>query len=64
VWIDRSVRGHERISARVAPIAQERAGVAPDGIELPGVPGTVGYVSLAQYSLEKIADMLIAKLKS
>jgi len=32
--------------------------------ELPGVPDTIGYVSLSQYSVEKIADMLIAKLRS
>ena len=33
-----------------------------DDLELPGVPGTVGYVSLNRYSIEQIAEMLIAKL--
>jgi hypothetical protein len=35
-----------------------------DEIELPGVPPTIGYVSLNQYSIEQIADMLIKKLRS
>jgi hypothetical protein len=65
--VERDWNNHERQSA-VARAIKERGREyilpvkADDGIELPGVADTVGYVSLGQYSIEKIVEMLIAKL--
>jgi len=33
-----------------------------EDVELPGMPGTVGYLSIKQYSIDAIADLLIKKL--
>jgi hypothetical protein len=67
-YIDRAWTNHERQSA-VERAIQERGReyILPvkisDDIELPGVPGTIGYVSLTQYSVDQIAELLIAKLR-
>ena len=68
-YIDRDWTNHERQSAVERAIKERgREYILPvkvsDDIELPGVPGTVGYVSLSQYSIEQVADMLIAKLRT
>jgi hypothetical protein len=66
-YVERDWTNHERRSA-VARAIKERGKeyILPvkvdDGIELPGVADTIGYVSLGQYSIDKIAEMLIAKL--
>jgi hypothetical protein len=66
-YVERDWTNHERQSA-VARAIHERGKeyILPvkvdEGIELPGVADTIGYVSLAQYSVEEIAELLIAKL--
>jgi hypothetical protein len=37
--------------------------VKANDVELPGMPSTVGYVSLKELGIEKIGDLLIRKLK-
>ena len=34
-----------------------------DKVELPGLPSTIGYLELEKYGIDKIAEILIAKLK-
>jgi len=68
-YIDRDWTNHERRSAVARAVTERgREYILPikvaDEIELPGVPPTIGYVSLNQYSIEQIADMLIKKLRS
>jgi hypothetical protein len=53
-----------RFASRFVPIFRCSTIKVADEIELPGVPPTIGYVSLNQYSIEQIADMLIKKLRS
>jgi len=66
-YVERDWTNYERQSA-VARAIRERGKeyILPvkvdEGIELPGVADTIGYVSLGQYSVEKIAELLIAKL--
>jgi len=66
-YVERDWTNHERQSA-VARAIRERGKeyILPvkvdDRIELPGVADTIGYVSLGQYSAEKVAELLIAKL--
>lgn len=57
---------HERRSA-LARRVEERGGeyilpVRVDDTELPGLPPTIGYLSLAQHAVETIAEILIEKL--
>ena len=33
-----------------------------DGSELPGMPPTIGYLSLSEFGIEQIAELLIKKL--
>ena len=35
-----------------------------ENVELPGMPGTVGYLSIEQHSIDAIADLLIKKLST
>jgi len=66
-YVERDWTNHERQSA-VARAIKERGKeyILPvkmdDSTELPGVANTVGYITLGQYSIENIAEMLIAKL--
>jgi hypothetical protein len=60
---------HERQSAVARAIRERgREYILPiklsENTELPGVPETIGYVSLTKYSVDEIAEMLIAKLRS
>lgn len=65
-YLDRPWTTHERRSA-VSRTVQERgrAYILPiqiDDVELPGLANTMGYLSLKSYSIEQIAEILIAKL--
>jgi hypothetical protein len=68
-YLERDWTNHERQSA-VARAIHERGNeyILPikvdEDVELPGVPDTIGYVSLRQHSVEKIAEILIAKLRA
>lgn len=58
---------HERKSAQ-ARMLQEKGGeyilpIRVDDTELPGMPGTVGYLSAKEYPIDKIAEILVTKLK-
>lgn len=59
---------HERKSAQARAIeTRGKEYILPikvDESELPGLQPTIGYVSLKDYSIEKIAELLITKLKS
>ncbi|MBI5284965.1 MAG: TIR domain-containing protein [Chloroflexi bacterium] len=67
-YADRMWTNHERQSAQAR--AMEQRGVEyvlpikVDGSDLPGMPGTIAYLSLADHSIEEIAQMLIEKLNS
>ena len=37
--------------------------VKANAVDLPGLPTTIGYVSLKDLGIEKIAELLIKKLK-
>jgi hypothetical protein len=68
-YIDRDWTNHERHRAVERAIKERgREYILPvqvaHDIELPGVPGTVGYVSLSQHSVDEVAKMLISKLRS
>jgi len=65
-YVDGEWTNHERQSA-VARAIKEKGQeyilpVKVDDVELPGVPPTIGYVSISKYSPDQIAEMLIAKL--
>lgn len=65
-YLERAWPSHERRSA-VARLVDEkgRAYILPikvDAVELPGVPNTIGYLSLDRYPIDEIARILIKKL--
>ena len=68
-YVEGDWTNHERQSA-VARAINERGKeyILPvkieDDVELPGVPTTIGYVSLKTYSVDQIAQMLISKLNA
>lgn len=57
---------HELRSARARALEEKDAYILPIRVEadvdLPGLPPTIAYVSLSDYSLEQIADLLARKL--
>jgi len=65
---DRMWTTHERQSAQArALLKRGNDYILPimiEDIELPGMPGTVGYLSLKQYPIDAITDLLIKKLSS
>lgn len=58
---------HERQSAQAKALeTRGKEYILPikvDTTELPGMPPTIGYLDLNQFGIEKIADMLLSKLK-
>jgi hypothetical protein len=58
---------HERRSAQERMLKEKGAEyilpVKTNAVELPGMPSTIGYVSLKELGIEKIAELLIKKLK-
>jgi len=59
---------HERQSAQARALLERGNDyilpIMIEDIELPGMPGTVGYLSLKQYPIDAITDLLIKKLSS
>ncbi len=59
---------HERKSAQARALEEKGneyiLPIKVDGSELPGMPPTIGYLSLREHGIDKIAELLIAKLKS
>lgn len=59
---------HERRSAQARALEEKGneyiLPIRVDETELDGLPPTVGYLSLDQYSIEEIAELLVKKLKS
>ena len=58
---------HERRSAQARAL-QEKGGdyilpIRVDDTDLAGLQPTVGYLNIHQYSIDQIAELLIAKLK-
>jgi hypothetical protein len=66
-YANRMWTNHERRSAQARGLQEKgQEYILPikvDETELPGMPPTTGYVSLAQYSIEQIAQILINKLR-
>jgi hypothetical protein len=66
-YVERDWTNRERQSAVERAIKERgREYILPlkvDDAELPGVPGTIGYVSLDEYTPEQVADMLVNKLR-
>jgi hypothetical protein len=67
-YIERDWTNHERRSA-VARMIESKGKeyilpVKVHDVELPGVQSTIGYVSLREYSVGQIADMVLEKIRS
>ena len=67
-YLNRMWTNHERKSAQARAI-QERGSeyilpVKVDDTELPGFQPTIGYLGLKEYGIERIVEILVAKLKS
>lgn len=67
-YCDRIWTNHERKSAQARALQEKgKEYLLPiriDDSELPGLVPTIGYLSIDDYSVEQIAEMLIEKLKS
>ncbi len=66
VYCERMWTNHERRSAQ-ARMLQEKGNeyilpVRIDDSELPGMAPTVGYLSLKEYDIEKVSELLVKKL--
>jgi hypothetical protein len=65
-YLERMWTNHERRSAQARALAEKgKEYILPiqvDKSELPGLPSTIGYVSLKETKIEKIAELLIKKL--
>ena len=66
-YVERMWTNYERQSAQARALAEKgKEYILPievEPAELPGLPPTTGYLSLKKYSLERIAQILIEKLK-
>jgi len=64
---DRAWTIHERRSAQARALEEKGAEyilpIRVDDVELPGMAPTIGYVSLREYGIDEIAQMLIQKLE-
>jgi hypothetical protein len=67
-YAERIWTNHERRSAQARALEERgREYILPvriDNTDLDGLPPTIGYVSLTQYSVEQVADLLVKKLRS
>lgn len=65
-YVDREWTNHERQSAQARRLKEKGSDyilpIKTDGTELPGMPPTVGYLSIKQYDINTIASLLIKKL--
>ena len=67
-YVGRQWTNHERRSAQARALA-ERGGeyilpINVDESELPGMPATIGYLSLSEIGIDGIAEILIKKLRA
>ena len=67
-YVERDWTNHERRSA-VSRLIKSKGQeyilpIKMEDVELPGMQPTIGYLSLKDYDIEKIADLLIAKLEA
>lgn len=66
-YVEREWTNHERQSAQARALKERgKEYILPvkvDESELPGLVSTIGYVELGKHSVEKIAEMLIKKLR-
>lgn len=66
-YAERIWTNHERRSAQARALKEKGQDyilpIMVEQVELPGMPPTVGYLSIKQYSIEQIAQILISKLK-
>jgi hypothetical protein len=64
-YLERQWTDHERRSAQARALEERgREYILPikvDDAELPGMPPTIGYVSLPTLGMEKIAQLLVKK---
>ena len=67
-YLNRMWTNHERKSAQARAIREKGneyiLPVRVDDTELPGLQPTIGYLGLKEYGIERIAKILVAKLKS
>lgn len=67
-YAQRMWTNHEQRSARARALEQKDVEyilpIRVDDTELPGMPSSIGYLPLAQYSIEQISNILIKKLES
>jgi hypothetical protein len=65
-YLNRMWTIHERQSAQARALEEKGneyiLPVQVDDVELPGMPHTVGYLSMREYEIEQIAELLIKKL--
>ncbi len=66
---DRMWPTHERQSAQARALHEKGNDyilpiLVDEGVELPGMPPTLGYLALAHYSMDTIAEMLTRKLQA
>ncbi|MFH1781512.1 MAG: TIR domain-containing protein [Patescibacteria group bacterium] len=66
-YVQRMWTNHERQCAQSRAIKEQgKEYILPIQVEfteVPGLPDTVGYLSLEEYNIQQVADMLISKLK-
>jgi hypothetical protein len=65
-YVERVWTNHERKSAQARALHEKDAYILPikvEDVELPGMPDSIGYVSIEKYSIEQIAEMCVQKVK-
>jgi len=65
-YADKSWTNHERRSAQARAFREQREYILPirlDDTEIPGLPETVGYISLKKSTIEEIIQLILKKLK-
>ena len=67
-YVDREWTNHERRSAQARALRERGQDyilpIKVDESELPGMPPTVGYLSLSEVGIDRIAEILVKKLQS
>ena len=67
-YVERMWTSHERRSAQARALAEwGNEYILPleaEPVDVPGLPPTVGRISLSKFTIPQVADMLIKKLQS
>lgn len=67
-YVERMWTNHERRSAQARALEEKGAEyilpIRIDDTDVPGLPPTIGYLSLAELGIDKIAEMLLMKLRA